>query len=118
MSCLQLGVLAAELNPQKRLGYPPKRRPVRSIKQENFSYKQQYRAANFSLGMGTYTDVHGKQYAISIPDERLVYHGYHSTALPLRDSRVLSAGGNVGGANAQIFFPAVPEAALRQACPS
>lgn len=34
-----------------------------------------------------------------------VYRGYHSTALLLPDGRVLSAGGNVGGANAQIFSP-------------
>jgi hypothetical protein len=33
------------------------------------------------------------------------YRGYHSTALLLPDGRVLSAGGNVGGANAQIFSP-------------
>jgi hypothetical protein len=34
-----------------------------------------------------------------------VYRGYHSTALLLPDGRVLSAGGNVGGPNAQIFSP-------------
>lgn len=34
-----------------------------------------------------------------------VYRGYHSTALLLPDGRVLSAGGNVGGANAQIYSP-------------
>jgi hypothetical protein len=34
-----------------------------------------------------------------------VYRGYHSTALLLPDGRVLSAGGNVAGANAQIFSP-------------
>ena len=34
-----------------------------------------------------------------------VYRGYHSTALLLPDGRVLSAGGNVGGANAQLFSP-------------
>ena len=34
-----------------------------------------------------------------------VYRGYHSTALLLADGRVLSAGGNVGGPNAQIFSP-------------
>jgi hypothetical protein len=34
-----------------------------------------------------------------------VYRGYHSTALLLPDGRVLSAGGNFGGANAQIFSP-------------
>ena len=34
-----------------------------------------------------------------------VYRGYHSTALLLPDGRVLSAGGNVGGANAQVFSP-------------
>jgi hypothetical protein len=33
------------------------------------------------------------------------YRGYHSTALLLPDGRVLSAGGNVGGPNAQIFSP-------------
>jgi hypothetical protein len=33
------------------------------------------------------------------------YRGYHSTALLLPDGRVLSAGGNVGGANAQIYSP-------------
>ncbi|HET8888819.1 MAG TPA: carboxypeptidase regulatory-like domain-containing protein [Candidatus Angelobacter sp.] len=34
-----------------------------------------------------------------------VYRGYHATALLLADGRVLSAGGNVGGPNAQIFSP-------------
>jgi hypothetical protein len=33
------------------------------------------------------------------------YRGYHSTALLLPDGRVISAGGNVGGPNAQIFSP-------------
>ncbi|MGH9571442.1 MAG: carboxypeptidase regulatory-like domain-containing protein, partial [Candidatus Angelobacter sp.] len=33
------------------------------------------------------------------------YRGYHSTALLLPDGRVLSAGGNVGGPNAQIYSP-------------
>src|SRR5258708_14211041 len=33
------------------------------------------------------------------------YRGYHSTALLLPDGRVLSAGGNVGGTNAQLFSP-------------
>lgn len=33
------------------------------------------------------------------------YRGYHSTALLLPDGRVLSAGGNVGGANGQLFSP-------------
>jgi hypothetical protein len=34
-----------------------------------------------------------------------VYRGYHSTALLLPDGRVLSAGGNIGGPNAQIYSP-------------
>lgn len=34
-----------------------------------------------------------------------VYRGYHSTAILLPDGRVLSAGGNVGGTNAQIYSP-------------
>jgi len=34
-----------------------------------------------------------------------VYRGYHSTALLLPDGRVLSAGGNVAGPNAQIYSP-------------
>jgi len=34
-----------------------------------------------------------------------MYRGYHSTALLLPDGRVLSAGGNVGGPNAQLFSP-------------
>jgi hypothetical protein len=33
------------------------------------------------------------------------YRGYHSTALLLPDGRVLSAGGNVGGPNAQLYSP-------------
>jgi hypothetical protein len=33
------------------------------------------------------------------------YRGYHSTALLLPDGRVLSAGGNGGGPNAQIYSP-------------
>jgi hypothetical protein len=33
------------------------------------------------------------------------YRGYHSIALLLPDGRVLSASGNVGGANAQVFSP-------------
>lgn len=42
-----------------------------------------------------------------------VYRGYHSTALLLPDGRVLSAGGNVGGANAQIFSPPYLSAGAR-----
>jgi hypothetical protein len=34
-----------------------------------------------------------------------VYRGYHSTALLLPDGRVLSAGGEKGGASAEIFSP-------------
>jgi hypothetical protein len=34
-----------------------------------------------------------------------VYRGYHSTALLLPDGRVLSAGGDVAGASAEIFSP-------------
>ncbi len=34
-----------------------------------------------------------------------VYRGYHSTSLLLPDGRVLSAGGNVAGPNAQVFSP-------------
>lgn len=34
-----------------------------------------------------------------------VYRGYHSTALLLPDGRVLSAGGNVAGPNAQTYSP-------------
>jgi hypothetical protein len=33
------------------------------------------------------------------------YRGYHSVALLLPDGRVLSAGGNVGGPNAQLYSP-------------
>jgi hypothetical protein len=33
------------------------------------------------------------------------YRGYHSTALLLPDGRVLSAGGNVAGPNAQVYSP-------------
>ncbi len=42
-----------------------------------------------------------------------VYRGYHSTALLLPDGRVLSAGGNVGGANAQVFSPPYLSAGAR-----
>jgi len=41
------------------------------------------------------------------------YRGYHSTALLLPDGRVLSAGGNVGGANAQLFSPPYLSAGAR-----
>jgi hypothetical protein len=34
-----------------------------------------------------------------------IYRGYHATALLLPDGRVLSAGGNVGGPNAEIYSP-------------
>ena len=34
-----------------------------------------------------------------------VYRGYHSTAMLLPDGRVLSAGGNVGGPNMQVYSP-------------
>ncbi len=34
-----------------------------------------------------------------------IYRGYHSTALLLPDGRVMSAGGNFGGPNAEIFSP-------------
>jgi hypothetical protein len=34
-----------------------------------------------------------------------VYRGYHSTALLLPDGRVLSAGGDFGGASAEVFSP-------------
>ncbi|HEX2327121.1 MAG TPA: carboxypeptidase regulatory-like domain-containing protein [Candidatus Angelobacter sp.] len=34
-----------------------------------------------------------------------VYRGYHSIAMLLPDGRVLSGGGNVGGANGQIYSP-------------
>ncbi|MCI0355070.1 MAG: choice-of-anchor D domain-containing protein, partial [Acidobacteria bacterium] len=34
-----------------------------------------------------------------------VYRGYHSVSLLLPDGRVLSAGGNLGGASAQIYSP-------------
>ena len=42
-----------------------------------------------------------------------VYRGYHSTALLLPDGRVLSAGGNVGGTNAQVFSPPYLSAGAR-----
>jgi hypothetical protein len=34
-----------------------------------------------------------------------IYRGYHSTALLLPDGRVLSAGGEIGGATAEVFSP-------------
>jgi len=34
-----------------------------------------------------------------------VYRGYHSTTLLLPDGRVLSAGGDQGGANAEVYSP-------------
>lgn len=46
------------------------------------------------------------------------YRGYHSTALLLPDGRALSAGGNVGGANAQIFSPPYLSAGTRPAISS
>ncbi|MBZ5504448.1 MAG: carboxypeptidase regulatory-like domain-containing protein [Acidobacteriia bacterium] len=46
------------------------------------------------------------------------YRGYHSTALLLPDGRVLSAGGNVGGANAQLFSPPYLFAGARPAIAS
>ncbi|HEY6351720.1 MAG TPA: carboxypeptidase regulatory-like domain-containing protein [Candidatus Angelobacter sp.] len=47
-----------------------------------------------------------------------VYRGYHSTAILLPDGRVLSAGGNVGGANAQIYSPPYLFAGARPAISS
>jgi hypothetical protein len=47
-----------------------------------------------------------------------VYRGYHSTALLLPDGRVLSAGGNVGGPNAQLFSPPYLFAGARPAIAS
>lgn len=41
------------------------------------------------------------------------YRGYHSTAMLLPDGRVFSAGGNVGGPNAQIFSPPYLSAGAR-----
>jgi hypothetical protein len=41
------------------------------------------------------------------------YRGYHSVALLLADGRVLSAGGNVGGPNAQLFSPPYLSAGAR-----
>jgi hypothetical protein len=41
------------------------------------------------------------------------YRGYHSVALLLADGRVLSAGGNVGGPNAQVFSPPYLYAGVR-----
>lgn len=41
------------------------------------------------------------------------YRGYHSVAMLLADGRVLSAGGNVGGPNAQIFSPPYLSAGTR-----
>jgi Galactose oxidase-like, Early set domain/Carboxypeptidase regulatory-like domain len=46
------------------------------------------------------------------------YRGYHSTALLLPDGRVLSAGGNVGGPNAQLFSPPYLFAGARPAIAS
>jgi galactose oxidase-like protein/carboxypeptidase family protein len=46
------------------------------------------------------------------------YRGYHSTALLLPDGRVLSAGGNVGGPNAQLFSPPYLFAGARPAITS
>ena len=46
------------------------------------------------------------------------YRGYHSTALLLPDGRVLSAGGNTGGANAQLFSPPYLFAGARPAIAS
>jgi Galactose oxidase-like, Early set domain len=46
------------------------------------------------------------------------YRGYHSTALLLPDGRILSAGGNVGGANAQVFSPPYLFAGARPAVSS
>ena len=47
-----------------------------------------------------------------------MYRGYHSTALLLPDGRVLSAGGNVGGPNAQLFSPPYLFAGARPAIAS
>src|SRR5262249_37338655 len=46
------------------------------------------------------------------------YRGYHSTALLLPDGRVLSAGGNIGGPNAQVFSPPYLFAGARPAIAS